>query len=424
MNEAFLQYIWQHRLLEGPLTTVEGLPVVVERPGELNRDAGPDFIDARITIDGLRWAGNVEIHVRASDWNLHKHSKDKNYNNVILHVVYIHDADIVLENGKRVSTMEIAGNVPEKAWDNYNALMHPRRNMEIPCAERLKEIPDFLFQLSQDRLVVERLERKSSDVQRILDETKGSWEQACYWLTAHYFGGKSNAFPFELLAKVTPMTVLAKIKDNPFRVESLFFGQSGLLEGDFEDDYPKSMQREYNYLSAAYKLKPIDGFLWKYFRIYPSGFPTIRISQFSNLIVRSSNLFSKLLEARDVETLRQLFDVQASEYWESHYRFDVLSNPRKKTIGSSFVNTLLINAWVPLLFQYGVMHGDETRKEQAFELLRQLPAEHNRIVGYWQKEGVNPSNAAESQALIQRYTEYCKGKECLKCQLAFRLIKN
>lgn len=424
MTEAFLQYVWQHGLLEGPLATVEGLPVVVERAGELNRDAGPDFFASRLLIDGVRWVGNVEVHVRASDWKQHKHSEDKNYNNVILHVVYVYDTDIVLQNGKPVTTMCIADAIPDHVWNNYEKLMNPPSGEVIPCAPRLKEIPDFLFQISQDRLSVERMERKSDDVKRILHESKGSWEQACYWLTAHYFGGKTNAFPFELLAKKTPMNVLAKIKDNAFRVESLFFGQAGLLEGDFVDDYPKAMQKEYSYLSIAYNLTPIPGHLWKFFRVRPASFPTLRISQFSQLIVRSSNLFSRLLDTTDVTLLRRLFDVQATEYWLTHYQFDKLAVKRQKSLGGSVVDTILINAWVPLLFEYGLLHDDQKRKDQAFTLLEQLPPEDNRVVRLWQDEGIEIRNAAESQALVQRFNEYCSRKRCLDCQLAFKLIKS
>lgn len=423
MTEAFLQYVWRYSLLEGPLTTVDGLPVVVERAGELNRDAGPDFFDARLTINGIHWAGNVEVHIKSSDWNAHRHSQDKAYNNVILHVVYIDDAKIRLENGKTVPTLAIANAIPDYIWENYDDLMNPVDNQEIPCAPRLKEIPDFLFQMSQDRLLVERIERKSDDVQRILKESKGNWEQACYWLTAHYFGGKTNAFPFELLAKKTPMGILAKIKDNPFRIESLFFGQTGLLEKDYADEFPKAMRREYNYLQTAYGLSPVDGHLWKFFRLRPASFPTLRISQFANLIYKSNNLFSKLLEVEDVKTLRSFFDIEASDYWLTHYNFDKETPRRQKSLGKSLIDTIIINAWIPLLFEYGVLHGDEQYKEQAFRLLLQLPPEKNNITRLWMQDGIVPHNAAESQAVIQRYTEYCSKKKCLDCQLAFRLIK-
>lgn len=423
MTEAFLQYVWHHNMLEGPLYTTEGLPVVVERPGELNRDAGPDFFDARLEIGGVRWAGNVEVHIKSSDWNLHKHSSDKSYNNVILHVVYVNDADIVLENGKTMATLVIADAIPEQAWENYDDLMNPRDGSAIPCASRLAEIPEMLFRNSQDRLLVERMERKSDDAGRLLRESKGGWEQACYWLTARYFGGKTNAFPFELLAKVTPLGIVAKIKDNPFRVEALYFGQAGLLEGEFADDYPQALQREYNYLSAAYGLTPKEGHLWKFFRVRPAGFPTLRISQFANLMAKSDNLFSQLLESDDVGVLRTLFKVDASEYWHTHYRFDQVTSHRKKSLGTREVDSILINAWAPLLFEYGAMHGDEQCRERAFKLLQQLPPEDNRIVKLWTGEDVVPQNAAESQALIQLYNEYCSRKRCLDCQLAFRLIK-
>lgn len=423
MTEAFLQYVWQHRLLEGPLVTTEGLPVVVEKAGELNRDAGPDFLDSRVVIDGLSWAGNVEVHIRASDWKQHGHDRDKAYNSVILHVVYICDADIRLENGKTVPTLDISSSLPQYVWDNYEKLMNPATESKIPCASRLKEIPDFLYRLSQERLLVERIERKSGDVSRILAETKGSWEQSCYWLTAHYFGGKTNAFAFELLAKVTPMRIVAKIKDNPSRVEALFFGQSGLLENEFDDQYPQLLQREYNYLRAAYQLTPIDGHLWKFFRVRPSGFPTLRISQFASLMAQSSNLFSKMLDADDAQTIRKLFDVEASEYWLTHYRFDCQSDKCTKKLGDDLKNTIIVNAWVPLLYKYGEAHGNGTHKDRAFNLLQQLPPEDNRITRLWTDAGIVIANAAESQSAIQRFTDYCSRKKCLDCQLAFRLLK-
>lgn len=423
MTEAFLQYVWHHRLLEGPLATTEGLSVVVERPGELNRDAGPDFFDARVSIDGIHWAGNVEIHVCASDWKHHGHSADKAYNNVILHVVYVNDADIVLENGKKVPTLDISQSLPQHVWENYDRLMKASEDCQIPCGTRLKEIPDFLYNLSQDRLLIERIERKSGDVERILKESKGSWEQACYWLTAHYFGGKTNALPFELLAKVTPMRVVSKIKDNPFRIEALYFGQAGLLECEFNDGYPKSLQREYNYLRTAHQLSPIGEHLWKFFRVRPSSFPTLRISQFANLIAQSGNLFSRLLMAEDVKTIQKLFKVQTSEYWTTHYNFDKLSDASPKALGKSVIDTIIINSWIPLLFEYGVSHDAETYKERAFSLLQQMPSEDNCITRIWAEYGVKPHNAAESQSVIQRYTEYCSHKKCLDCQLAFRLLK-
>ena len=428
MTESFLQYVWHHKLLEGGLTTVDGQPVIVERAGDLNRDAGPDFLDARLSIGGIQWAGNVEVHIKASDWNLHHHSQDKAYNNVVLHVVYVYDADVILENGRKLPTVEITDAIPDHVWRNYEELMQSASTNEIPCAPRIKETPTFLFHTGQDRLLVERLQRKSDDVERLLKSTRGNWEQTCYQLVAHYFGGKTNGFPFELLAKVTPMRVLAKIKDNPFRVEALFFGQAGMLNGIFFDDYPNALQREYNYLAAAHNLTPMQAHLWKFFRMRPVSFPTLRISQFAALISQSSNLFSKLLETKETKVLHSYFDVQASDYWQSHYQFDKPIDdkalPTVKRLGINTIDTILINAWVPLLFKYGQAHDDESLKEQALTILHNIRPESNRIVRLWQSAGVEPADAADTQALLQRYNEYCSHKRCLDCSLAFRLIRS
>jgi hypothetical protein len=200
-------------------------------------------------------------------------------------------------------------------------------------------------------------------------------------------------------------------------------GQAGLLDGDFNDEYPKKLQREYKYLSAAYQLTPMEGHLWKFFRVRPSSFPTLRISQFSDLMSKSSNLFSKMLDAEDAGTVSKLFVVQASEYWQSHYNFDKETERSSKSLGKSLINTIIINAWIPLLYEYGVAHGTEMYKERAFNLLQQLPPEDNRITRLWESAGIKIGNAAESQSVIQRYTEYCSRKKCLDCQLAFRIMK-
>lgn len=423
MTEAFLQYIWQHRLLEGPLTTVDGLPVVVERPGEHNLDAGPDFFDARMTVDGIRWAGNVEVHINASDWHLHHHNDDPNYHNVILHVVYCYDADIRLPDGRILPTMELRRHIPQGVWDRYDQLMHPADGETIACASRIADIPDFLIHAANERLAAERLERKVGEAQHLLDETRGDWDEACYRLMARSFGGKVNALPFELLAKTTPLSLLAKIKHRPLSVEALFFGQSGLLEDEFADDYPSSLQREYAYLRASYRLQPMPGHLWKFFRLYPASFPTLRISQFANLLLHTDNLFSKMLDGANVDTLRQLFCCETDPYWMNHYLFDQLAPSRPKRLGRSVVDRILINAWVPLLFAYGKLHDSDQHKEQALSLLQQLPAERNRIVDRWTDLGLQPDNAAQSQSLIQRYNEYCQRHRCLDCNLAFRLLK-
>ena len=423
MTEAFLQYVWQHKLFDNGLHTVGGTQICVERVGELNRDAGPDFIGARIKMGDVLWVGNVEIHVHASDWNLHHHSRDKKYNNVILHVVYQYDMDVVLENGKVVPTVEIAAAIPSSVEAMYDDLMNRGKHDDIPCAGYLDKVPDAFVTMAKDRMVVERLERKALDVRQIYENTNGGYEETCYRLVARYFGAKANAFPFEMLAEKTPMSVIAKIRDDSFRVEALLFGQAGLLGGKHEDDYPTKMSKEYSYLRHAYALEPMPGHLWKFFRLRPFSFPTLRISQFANLLCKTNGLFSKLLEAKDIDTLSALFKVEASDYWRDHYVFDTVSKKHNKATGDSFVLTLLVNAWIPLLFEYGTQHADYELRERAVKLLEQMPAEDNRVIRKWRNLGLKVDNAADGQALLQLYNELCSKKKCLDCQLAYRILK-
>lgn len=422
MTEAFLQYVWQHQLLEGGLVTTDGLPVVVERPGVLNRDAGPDFFDARVRIGNTLWVGNLEVHVKSSDWNQHRHTNDRAYDNVVLHVVYQCDTAVTLHDCRQLPTVELRNNIADAIWNNYEALQNPPAEIPIPCTDHLVEVPSFFIDSYLERLVLERMERKCVTVRRLLQESRGNWEQCCYWMMAHYFGGTLNAFPFELLAKNTDLTLLARWRDNPQRIEALLMGQAGLLEGFFEDEYPRQLQMDYSALAQGAALEPLEGFLWKFFRLRPNGFPTIRISQFAQLICQSRSLFSRLLETPDAAGLQKFFDVSASSYWDSHYCFDQPSPGSAKRLGKSFIDTLIINAWVPLLFEYGNQHGQQQYKDQAMSILQQLPPEKNRIIRQWNAAGVRALNASQSQALIQLYNEHCASHDCLHCQIGYKII--
>lgn len=424
MTEAFLHYIWQHQMLLKGLTTTDGQPVVVHRAGELNRDAGPDFFNSHLTIDGVDWVGNIEVHLRSSDWNLHHHSRDKVYNNVILHVVFEHDCGIRLENGMVPPTLELRQFVHPALVANYDALMHPVCDEGIPCSARLSKVPSFIVDSTLDRLTVERIEAKSEVVRRLLDESRGSWEQTCYWLMAHYFGGKVNALAFELLAKATDQRFLARWKDNPVRIEALLMGQAGLLDGCFQDDYPRRLQADYDALQSGAGLQPIASYLWRFFRIRPSAFPTIRISQFANLVATSTSIFSTMLEMTEVDKIESLFNCRASDYWNNHYHFDhPVDKASIKRMGRMQVDLLIINAWVPLLFVYGEMKGQQQYKEQAIGLLQQLKTENNHIIRQFQMVGIEPKNAAQSQALIQLKSNYCNNRRCLQCRIGHNIIK-
>ncbi|MBR1851181.1 MAG: DUF2851 family protein [Bacteroidales bacterium] len=423
MTEDFLQYLWQHQLLRGPLVTTDGRLVTVERAGELNRDAGPDFTNAIVFIDNIRWAGNIEIHVKASDWKQHHHDSDKAYNTVVLHVVYDHDADISLPNGQPLPTVEIRQFVPESFWQNYQMLVNSMSTNDIACGGRLTDIADFAFNSHLERLAVERLARKTEGVKRLLDESAGSWEQCCYWLMAHYFGGKVNGFAFELLSKATDLRLLARWKDSPQRLEALLMGQAGLLDGLFDDEYPRALQADYEAIRAGAGLTPMAGYLWRSFRLRPSSFPTIRISQFAALLSQSSHLFSTLLECTSVKEIELFFDVEAAPYWTTHYQFDQPAKASPKRLGQSQTELIIINAWLPLLFHYGTTTGQQKYHELALDLLAQLPAENNNIIRRWSAMGRTPTSALQSQAMLELFNEYCTAHRCLACQIGYRIIK-
>ena len=422
MTESLLQYIWQHQLLEGALHTTEGLDVTVERAGLLNTDAGPDFFDARVRIGETLWVGNIEVHVLSSDWNRHHHSNNRAYDNVVLHVVYENDSPVTLQNCHTLPTVELKNHIPELLLNNYEALVSPPKTVPIPCADRLADIPEVYLESTLERLLLERLEQKCDTVRRLLDESRSNWEQCCYWLLAHYFGGKTNSFPFELLAKSTDMKLLARWRDRPQRIEALLMGQAGLLQGYFEDEYPRLLQDDYEALRQGASLTPISAHLWKFFRLRPYGFPTIRISQFSQLVCRSHNLFSRLLETADVAELQHLFNVAAAPYWDNHFRFDTPSPGKPKRVGRAFIDLLIINAWVPLLFEYGNRHGLQRYKDQAVDLLHQLQPENNRIIRQWNTAGISADHAAHSQALLQLSNNYCNHRDCLHCRIGYKII--
>ena len=424
MTEAFLHYLWQHQMVAKSLTTTDGQTVTVHRVGDLNRDAGPDFFNAHLTIDGVEWVGNIEVHLRSSDWNAHRHSQDKAYNNVILHVVYEHDCEIRLENNTIPPTLELKRFIHPALVANYDSLTKPSDPTGIPCASRLPEVPALIVDSCLERMTVDRIEAKSHVVRCLLEESRGSWEQTCYWLMARYFGGKVNALPFELMAKATDQRLLARWKDNRCRIEALLLGQAGMLEGFFEDDYPRQLQADYEALRTGASLQPVDVYLWRFFRIRPSAFPTIRISQFANLVASSSNLFSTLLEMTDAGEMEKLFNCRASDYWDNHYRFDqATAKSTPKHMGRMQADLLIINAWVPLLFVYGEVRGQQHYKDQAIGLLQQLPAENNTIIRQFQAAGISPDNAAQSQALLQLKSVFCNDRQSLRCSIGHIIIK-
>jgi len=421
MTEEFLHFIWKHKLFNNNnITSFNDEKIEILNIGQPNYNAGPDFFNAQVKINNTVWAGNVEIHINSSDWLKHNHDKDNAYNNVILHVVEKNDIVIKRSNGEKIPAIKL--NFDKKLLNNYENLLS--QQLWIPCEEHIKQIDKFTIDYWLNRLLINRLEKKTDNIKTKLFENKNDWQDVCYQQIARNFGYNINAVPFELLAKSIPVKYLAKHNDNLFQLEAMIFGQAGLLNDLIEnDEYHKNLKNEYNYLKNKFNLIPIDKYLWKYLRLRPSNFPTIRLSQFANLIYKSKNLFSKIIESENIDEIKQLFsDIRTSDYWNNHYVFGKESPNKTKTLGKSFINLVLINSVVPLIFIYGKMHDNENMMNKALKYLEEIEPENNSIIAGWKKLGINPVNALYTQALIELKNEYCIRRNCLQCHLGSKII--
>ena len=420
MNEDFLSFVWKYRLYHSDLKTTTGIPVTVIRPGEQHSHSGPDFFNARIRIGDTLWAGNVEIHVLASDWYRHHHQTDKAYDNVILHVVYEADSEIITGNHTVIPTVSLSEQADESVLKQYSSLRASR--LQIPCSNYISTIDTAKLHAWTDRMLVERLEYKATKITLALDVNKGDWEDAFYQMLARNFGFHVNAGPFEMLARCLPRNLLLKHADQLHQAEALVFGQAGMLEDEFTDEYPKLLQQEYRFLSRKYGLLPLDKHLWKLLRMRPANFPTIRLAQFARLITTQSVSLQQLLAVQEPERISPLFEVTASPYWNTHYLFDKASRYRNAGLGESSVRNILINTVAPVLFYYGSSIGEDGPCDLAFSLLRTLPAEENHILGEWRRAGIVPDSAYTGQALLGLYSNYCSQKKCLNCSLGITLL--
>jgi hypothetical protein len=421
--EEFLHFVWENRLFfSDNLETPEGESLEIVDTGRKNTNAGPDFFNAKIKIGDTIWAGNIEIHKKASDWEKHNHAENKAYENVILHVVEKADRQILRENGSEITTLEMAW--PEQYTRNYQKLLDAQT--WIACQEHFHRIDPVVLQLGFNRLMIERLEDKTEEIIQRLLQNQQNWNETFYQMLARMFGFKVNAIPFELLAKAISVNILAKHKNSLFQLEALLFGASGLLNEElFGDDYFLELRKEFGFLYKKYDLKSVESHLWKFMRLRPGNFPTIRISQLAALIHRSQGLFSKILEIENADDLKTLFRVKASEYWDNHYRFNKLS-PRKhsKDLGENSIDTIIINVVVPFLFVYGEKQNQHHLKNRALEFLEELPPENNSIIEKWKNFGVSARSAFETQALLQLKNKHCNHKKCLTCPIGNKLVKS
>lgn len=422
MKEDFLHYLWRMRKFEhSALKTSCGLELVIVKTGTHNLDAGPDFSNARIRIDDMLWAGNVEIHIKASDWYNHQHHLDRAYDNVILHVVLEEDQAVFRSNGSRIPCLELKKRIPPKLSKIYQKLESNQH--WIPCQELLYRVSSINRQLWLDRLLVERLEAKTKMIEQTLERNKQDWEASFYQFIARGFGVKVNAEPFEQLAKSLALSILRKHKNKHFQIEALLFGQAGMLNKTFKDDYPRRLQKEYHFLQKKYQLKAIPVQTWKFLRMRPANFPSVRIAQFAQLIYQSAHLFSKVLAAKNIAELENMFELKVSNYWQQHYIFDKPSVKRIKTFGKPSIHLLIINTIVPFLFLYGKSKANDALQEKALDWLEALAPEQNNILEGWKKIGFQANSAYQSQALLQLKKNYCDAKRCTACSIGHAILK-
>ncbi|HDR88332.1 MAG TPA: DUF2851 family protein [Bacteroidetes bacterium] len=419
MNEQFLQFIWKNALFEpreGKLST--GEYIIIRKVGNENHDAGPDFNNARIIIDGTLWVGNVEIHIRSSDWYRHGHHQDPVYENVILHVVYEHDRDTHTLSGRNVPVFSL--NVPAEIYGQYYALMNHKG--WIPCAAHLSRIDPLALDLWLRELLEERMEKKAAGIRNDLAQTRGDWEEVFYHKLMRAYGNPVNAEPFERLARSVPWKVVLKHRDSLKQLEALLFGQAGMLENESFESYAQELNKEYHHLAGKYQLKPLPASVWHYARLRPVHFPPVRMAQLAALFHRRPHLFRNCLEMEDMKGITDMFRVEPSAYWSDHYRFGVASPAGKKWTGEVFMKYIISNVIIPFRYAYAAFHGKEEGKQKALKMLEQQPPEKHRITRNWEKLGLPNDHAAASQALIHLKKEYCIFKKCLNCHIGRMIL--
>ena len=412
MNERLLQFIWQFQYFNTrSLSTQEGEPLLIIHPGKWNRDQGPDFTAAKINVGNTTWSGNVELHVLASDWYRHRHQHDQQYNNVILHVVWKYDLQQhnVLPH---IPTFEIQPRVANILLDRYESLMHS--TCFVPCEKSIYLAKLLLWMNWKERLLAERLHRKSVLILEYLQQSKYHWEETFWWMIARNFGMPVNADAFETMARSLPLKILVRHKQQIHQLEALLFGQAGLLHARFTESYPLLLQKEYLYYRKKYGLQRVTGSV-KMLRMRPSSFPTVRLAQLAMLIHTSDHLLQAVLEKESLKELVALLNVTANDYWHYHYRFEQPCAINIKRVGDDMVNNMLINTVVPFLFAYGRYHNDQSHIQKALRWLEEIKPEKNRITQGWKERGIESKTAFDTQALIELKANYCDYKRCLDC---------
>lgn len=402
--------------------TTSGEKVIISKPGIHNHDAGPDFFDARISLDGVQWAGNVEIHINSSDWRKHNHHLDETYNSVVLHVVYQHDEEVYNTHGKRIPVLELKDKLPGLFYKNYKSLVAVFT--PVSCREYISEISPAVIRSQFDKALVSRLERKTKPVIQLLEKFKYDWEEVAFVLFARALGQKTNAQAFEQLALSVSHKLIKKNAGNLQIIEAILFGQAGFLNTKFSDPYFRLLKKEYAFQKKKNISFPLTGGEWKFSKMRPSNFPTIRIAQLAAVMHRSPDIFYELCETPSAASFFEKFHVPASEYWNTHFRFGESVGNHKKFLGEQALNGILINAAIPLIFCYGHLRDEEKYRQKALDWLAELKPEFNRYTRLWQSLGLENNNAFDSQAMIEQFDHWCEKKKCLSCSIGTCLIRS
>lgn len=421
MKEDFLHYLWKFKKFDtSNLHTSNGEQITIINSGQYLQLAGPDFFNAQITVANQKWAGNVEIHLKSSDWYVHHHERDEAYDSVILHVVWEHDTEIFRKNNTEIPVLELKKYVAKETLENYQSLMTPKSWMF--CEKELASIDSFTFKNWQERLFFERLERKSKHIQELLEQTNQDWEAVLFCLLAKNFGLNTNGDLFLRIVQSIPFSIIRKEGFELENLEALLFGKAGLLVGDKEDSYFKDLVTRFTYLSNKYQLEESVFEPVQFFKHRPDNFPTIRLSQLAGLYNNQHNLFSKLIEAKSVEDIYKIFKISVSDYWQTHYLFDKENPKKKKALSTSFIDLVIINTIIPIQFAYAKSQGASI-SEQLIDLLQDVAPESNGIIQKFQSFGIKAQNAFETQSLLQLKNEYCNKSKCLECAIGMELLK-
>lgn len=422
VSEKFLHHVWKFGwFASSHLTTESGQKIAILHPGTHNHNAGPDFMNARIRIDDTLWWGNVEIHLRASDWRRHNHDNDSNYKNVILHVVLENDEAIFLNTPGDLQVLDLSNCLDWKIWDAHRKWIHQYR--WIPCESVIKNAESPHWFMTKDRLLIERLHERVEGIFRTIEQTSGDWSQVALIELCKGFGFKSNSLAMEMLASSVPYKIIARHGSDPLQIEALLFGQAGLLSEEPEDEYERKLHREYELLRKKYSLLPLSKSIWNFGKIRPANSPIVRLSQLAIILSRTHHLVSSMLHLES-EALQNLFKVEAHPYWQMHTKFGIqLAKKRTTQLGKNSINQLMVNVVTRLRFAHGKYHNNLTMIDDALALLQTIAPEDNGILREWQQLGVTSAHAGDSQALIQLYSVYCTHEKCIDCPIGISLLK-